>query len=106
MTQQLEFPTTTAVAGLMAGDPRHAEEFRVVFAAIQADYDAHGTVDVNRVRPAIPSWVYPRVIGAAYSVLRNKEFLMPTGDWVTNTDAKGRNQGKPQKVYVLTERIA
>lgn len=106
MTQQLEFPTATEITALMAGDPRHAEEFRAVFVAIQADFDEHGTVDVNRVRPRIPSWVFSRVRSAAYSVLRNKEILVPTGKWVSNTDGKGRNIGKPQKVYVLTERIA
>lgn len=106
MTQQLEFPTAADIAGLMIGDPRHAEEFRAMFAAIQADYDEHGTVDVNRVRPRIPSWVYSRVRSAAYSALRNKKILVPTGEWVENKDKAGRNVGKPQKVYRLTERIA
>jgi len=106
MMQQLEFPTASEIAALMIGDPRHAEEFQAVFAAIQADFDEHGTVDVNRVRPRIPSWVYSRVTSAAYSALRNKDILVHTGEWVENTDKEGRNVGKPQKVYRLTERIA
>ena len=38
--------------------------------------------------------------------LRNKDILVHTGEWVENTDKEGRNVGKPQKVYRLTERIA
>ena len=106
--QQIEFPTATAIAELMAVDPRHAEEFAEMFRLIQADFDEHGTVNPNRIRPLIPRWVYSRVRSAAYSVLRNRKppILVPTGEWVTNTDNEGRNAGKPQKTYTLTDRIA
>ena len=103
---QLEFPTATDIALLVVGDPRHADEHAAVLAAIQADFDEHGSVDANRVRPRIPAWVYSRVISATYSALRNRGLLIPTGEWVVSTDAKGRNVGKPQKVYTLTERVA
>lgn len=106
MTQQLEFPTHTAIAELMIGDPRNAEQVREVCKAIQADYDEHGTVDINRVRPRIPSWVYSRLRSSTYSALRSRKILVHNGEWIENKDAKGRNQGKPQRVYVLTERIA
>lgn len=106
MTQQLEFPTATEIVELVVGDPSHERETRAVLAAIQADFDAHGTVNVNRVRPHIPTWVYPRVVSATYGALRNRKLLVPTGEWVSNNDAKGRNIGKPQKVYKLTERVA
>lgn len=104
---QLEFPTATEVCELIIGDPIHQSEHRAVLAAIQADADEHGgEVIPNRVRPRIPAWVYPRVTSATYSALRNRGLLIPTGRWVTNDDAKGRNVGKPQKVYRLTEHVA
>lgn len=109
MTQQLEFPTAAEVCALVIGDPMHQREHQAVLAAIQADADAHdGLVNVNRVRPLIPAWVYPRVVSATYSALLNRRpaLLVPTGEWVSNTDAKGRNVGKPQRVYRLTERVA
>lgn len=106
MTQQLEFPTATAITELLIGDPRNAEQVREVCKAIQADYDQHGNVNVNRVRPRIPSWVFSRIVSATYAGLRNKRILVPTGEWVVNDDEKGRNVGKPQKLYDLTERIA
>jgi hypothetical protein len=106
-TEQLAFPTASAIAELMAGDPRHVEEFTVMFGLIQADADAHdGIVNPNRIREQIPTWVYSRVRSSAYSALVNRGLLVPTGEWVSNTDAKGRNVGKQQKLYRLTERIA
>ena len=100
MTDQLEmtFATAADVCELVYGDPMHAAERQAVIDAIATVARRDGDTDPNRVRPLIPSWVGPRVISATWGALRN--LLKPIG-WTTNTDAKGRNVGKPQRVYVV-----
>ena len=100
MTDQLEmtFPTAESVCELVFGDPMHAAERQAVIDAITAVARRDGDTDPNRVRPLIPSWVSPQVVSATWGALRNRNLLEPTG-WTTNTDAKGRNVGKPQRIY-------
>lgn len=112
MTDQLDLFTgpvddnTAAVLDLIAADDIHARDRAAITEAILADGKAHGgEVDPNRVRDAIPAWVYSRVIGATYRVLATKGVLVPDG-WVISTDVKGRNSGRPARKYRLTNSTA
>lgn len=59
-----------------------------------------GLVDANRVRPHIPEWVPPQTVGRVYSKLRRAGVLERV-DWVSSTDEKGGNAGKPIPVYAV-----
>lgn len=93
-----------AITDLIAADPSHARERRAVITAICQDAATHnGHVDPNRVRRLIPSWVGPRVTSAVYGVLA-RSGVLARGPWTTNTDDKGRNNGKPLRTYYLAAR--
>lgn len=97
---------TGAVLDLVADDDVHARDRAAVVEAILADGRAHGgEVDPNRVRTEIPSWVYPRVVGATYRVLAGKGVIVPDG-WVISTDTAGRNSGRPARRYRLANSTA
>lgn len=100
--EQLQFPTAREVCELVFGDPVHERDRAAVVEAIRADAAAHdGEVDSNRVREALPTWVYPRSIGAVYNALRARGLLVANG-YVTNTDTRGRNAGRPARLYRWT----
>lgn len=90
---------TRAICELVTGDPLKAEHRQAVVDAIRLVAERDGVVDVNAVRPHIPSWVDPKVIAATYNGLRTRKVLVPTGEIVVNTDTKGRNVGKLQRIY-------
>lgn len=96
---QLELPTAASICELVYGDPSHERERAAVVSAIRSAVTVDGLVNPNHVRPLIPAWVNPRVVSATYNALITRKILRPTGSWVDSTDAKGRNTGKPQKVY-------
>jgi hypothetical protein len=78
-----------------------------VEAAIRGDAASHsGHIDPNRVRALLTNehglTVYPRVIGATYSALRQAGVLIADG-WTTSTDVRGGNAGKPARLYRLVE---
>lgn len=88
---------------MIASDRIHATDRAKVEAAIRADAESHGgRIDPNRVREALTNqWglvVYPRVIGATYSALRQAGVIVPE-DWTTSTDTRGGNAGKPARTY-------
>lgn len=102
---QLAFPSgpptteTAAILDLIHGDPVHAADRAAIVDAIAAvAHDELGGVDPNAVRARIPSWVYPRCIGPVYAALTRAGYLTVDG-WVINTDASGRNAGKPSRCY-------
>jgi len=87
----------------IASDRIHGTDRQAVEEAIRADATAHGgEVDPNRVREALRGpyglTVYPRVIGATYSALRQAGVIRPEG-WTTSTDTEGGNAGKPARTY-------
>lgn len=93
---------TNAICELVYGDPVNAEARQAIIDAILADARTHGRqVDQNRVRASIPRWVPPRLIGATYNAMRTRNLLVRDG-WTTNLDAKGRNVGKPARLYTYT----
>lgn len=76
-------------------------------AAIVADGRAHGgEVSPNRVRAALSNrhglTVHPRMLSAAYGVLRAEGVLERHG-WLENDDTKGGNAGKFVGRWWLTD---
>lgn len=92
-------PDTQALLDLMSGDPIHARDREAVVDAIRAAVRGDGTVCGNDWRGLIPTWVYPRVIGATVNALTKAGILRPTGEWRISDDLAGRNSGKPVRVY-------
>jgi len=92
-------PTADAVLALIAGDPLHARDRDAIVDAITVAVRPDGTVTSNDWRGLIPSWVYPRVIGATVNALTKAGVLVPTGQWVISDDVHGRNAGRPARVY-------
>lgn len=88
-----------AVLALISGDPLHARDRQAVVDAIAASVRPDGTVCSNDWRGLIPTWVYPRVIGATVNALTKARVLTPTGQWVISDDVHGRNAGRPARVY-------
>jgi len=88
-----------AVLALIAGDPIHARDRAAIVDAIRASVRPDGTVSSNDWRPRIPTWCYPAVVGATVNALAKAGVLIPTGQWVTSDDRKGRNTGKPSRSY-------
>jgi hypothetical protein len=92
-------PSVEAVTGLVAEDPSHAADVAEIVAAIELDASANsGEVNPNRVRQLLPSHVLPQAIGAVYSTLLRQGRLSEIG-WTTNNDRRGRNDGKPIRLY-------
>ena len=92
-------PHTAAVLALIAGDPINDRDREAIVDAIRSSVRADGTVSGNDWRRHIPTWVYPRVVGATVNALTKAGVLIPTGDWDISTDTAGRNSGKPARRY-------
>lgn len=109
MTMQLDLPMdcyavgvdsrTRAILDLIAGDPIHERDREAIVEAIRISVRWDGRVCANDWRSRIPAWVYPRVVGATVNALIKAHVLIPSGDWDLSTDAHGRNQGKPTRIY-------
>lgn len=95
-----------ALLCLIAGDPVHDSDRRVIVAAILAEARARGPrLDPNRLRARLRdehgrSKVNPRVVGGVMHALARARVLRPDG-WVTSTDREGRNAGRPARVWAL-----
>jgi hypothetical protein len=88
-----------AVTGLVTADPGHSADVAEIVAAIELDASANsGEVNPNRVRQLLPPHVLPQAVGAVYSRLLREGRLTEIG-WTTNTDRRGRNDGKPLRLY-------
>lgn len=104
MTEQMDLleqgrAEVDAICALIEADPLHSRDKAAVVEAIKRTADENdGIVDQNLVRPLVPSWVYPKVVGSVYRVLRQRGVLAYEG-WNTSFDTKGRNSGKPQRRY-------
>lgn len=99
-----------SILDLVANDVTHADDAARIRAAILADGRAHhGRIDSNRVREALRNDdelgeldVYHKVIGAIYSALRSKGYIVRNG-YIDSTDKRGGNAGKPVPAWRLTE---
>lgn len=92
-------PAKDAVLALISGDPLHARDRAAIIDAISAAVRPDGTVSSNDWRGLIPTWVYPRVVGATVNALTKAGVLTPTGQWVISDDVLGRNAGRPARIY-------
>jgi hypothetical protein len=92
-------PVTQAILDCIAGDPLHTRDREAVITAIRASVDAGGYTSSNHWRPLIPTWVYPKVVGATVNALRKLGRLQATDEWLISDDVKGRNVGKPTRIY-------
>jgi hypothetical protein len=92
-----------SIAALLALDPRNTSHFQANITVIVCDAlaDPQRETHANRWRPVRPAWVRPSTVGAAVNRLAALRVLRPTGRYVRNTDAKGRNRNKLLPVYTL-----
>lgn len=93
-----------AVDAVNASTIVHGRDFEIIHSAIRrVAREAGGVVDPNLVREELTDsngdlTVYPRTIGAQYSGLKSLKVLQQVG-WTTSTDRRGRNAGKPARMY-------
>jgi hypothetical protein len=88
---------------LIGNDPRHGDEYERFLHACQNVARGGNRVSINDVRRFFNDYpefaIEPRRFSSFWRRARLDGHLERTGDWETNTDAKGRNSGKPQPVY-------
>ena len=90
---------TGSLLDLIVGDVTHDSQRLEVERAIwgvAAEYD--GAIDPNIVRARIPTWVQPQVVGPTYRAMTLTGDIEPHG-WTTSDDTRGRNSGKPARMY-------
>lgn len=93
-----------AITALLAADPSNEEGKRAIVAAIEVVARANsGRVSANGVRPLLPQWVQPQLVGAVFQALRKTGRLWVTDEEEPNTDLRGRNTNKVCPVYVMRE---
>lgn len=89
--------TQLDILALMAADPIHDRDKTAVIAAVrEAARRCNGTISRNDLN--IPVWVHHKMVGATISGLIRSRALTPVG-WVTSTDTRGRNAGRPARQY-------
>lgn len=92
---------TGSLLDLIADDHVHADdraEIERVILAVALEYDGH--IDPNIVRRRLPAWVQPQLVGPTYRALCLAGDIEPAG-WTTSDDLRGRNSGKPSRIYRL-----
>ena len=86
--------------------PGRISDRAAIVAAVRQDAARNrNLVHISRVRPLLPAWCTGNVVGATISALVSAGFLRPTGGWLPNGDAKGKNAAKPAHVYRLMAAI-
>lgn len=92
-----------ATVDLVGNDPRHDDDYNAFIATCRFIARPNGLVSINAVRSELSNvWgltIEPRRYSAFWRRARLDGHLERTGEWERNTDAKGRNAGKPQPVY-------
>jgi hypothetical protein len=101
MTTQLDLLTAVHDNPQPLAD-RYRQRIKAAFIAAAETSDDHATIDPNAVRALLSNehglTVPPRMLSAAYSVLRAEGVIEHVG-WTTNTDHAGGNAGKPARLY-------
>jgi hypothetical protein len=96
--------TVSAITELLTADPSNERDKRAIVSAIEVAARANGgRVSANDVRPLLPPYVLPNLIGAVFTSLRNSGRLVPTGDAERSKDTKGRNTNKDCPIYILRD---
>lgn len=112
MTTQAELDFDATV-DIVANDWRSDEDWRrfekVCIAAAQPNVWMHGEpwVDPNSVRRLLTNeyglTIEPRRYSGFWRRAAGRNGFLDFSHWGINTDAKGRNQGKPSKIYRLRD---
>jgi hypothetical protein len=111
---ELDFPPAAPIAGeteatvdLVAGDWRADEDWRRFEAACRAValHWGNGNVNPNDVRVALTRHgeltISPRRLSAFYHRAAGKAGFLDFSHWGISDDHKGRNAGKPCRIYRL-----
>jgi hypothetical protein len=96
---------TAATVGLVGEDWRAEEDWRRFENACRAVAKDGwlAVVDPNDVRAHLDGQIEPRRLSAFYHRAAGKNGFLDFWEWGVNQDAKGRNQGKPCRIYRLRE---
>ena len=96
----------TDILDALADDWRRANARAEIRRAInQAAREHDGEVHIADVRPLLPDWIAPSLIGAYMCALVRGRHLIPTGHYAPNGDGAARNRAKAAKVYHLAAPI-
>lgn len=99
-------PVQGDVLDLVANDHRADEDYEKFLWACRKAAHRRETVSINDVRLWLSNTygltINPRRYSSFWRRARLDGHLERTGEWETNTDAKGRNSGKPQPCYRWT----
>lgn len=92
---------------LISDDPRHDDDYDRFVAALRLVARHHGgRVSTNHVREELSnSWgltIEPRRFSTFYRRACKDGHIAWTGGYDTNTDQRGRNAGKPARLYEWT----
>ena len=94
------------VIDTVAADWRRANARNAIRAAInQAAREHDGEVHIANVRPLLPDWIAPPMIGAVTCALVRARHLTPTGHYAPNGDGTNRNRTKAAQIYYLAAPI-
>ena len=90
------------VIDALADDWRRANARAEIRRAInQAAREHDGEVHIAHVRPLLPDWIAPSLIGAYMCALVRARHLTPTGRYAPNGDGTNRNRTKAAQIYYL-----
>jgi hypothetical protein len=96
---------TAATVELVGGDWRADEDWHRFRAACMDEAAWSGEVDPNGVRTRLTRdgelTINPRRLSAFYHRAASKDGFLEFSHWGTNGDTKGRNNGKPARIYKL-----
>jgi hypothetical protein len=81
--------------GNIATDTAEQEWAVYVDALRLASVHGGGVIDPNSLRVILGDDVKPQRVGAFCNRALSRGLVEFTGEWVTSTDSKGRNRGKP-----------
>ncbi|WP_418061780.1 hypothetical protein [Pimelobacter simplex] len=87
----------------LVADPSHPSaefEWRAFLGILAATASLHdGRLDQNDYREQLRGVVAPRRVGAFVNRAKAAEVIAETDEWSVSTDVKGRNAGRPMRVY-------
>lgn len=90
---------TEAILERINGNDRYTDDrFEVVRAVLYVADQHDGRVSLNDVRLCLRHLRHPFVVGPTIQSLCRRGVLGVAG-WEISDDSKGRNKGKPQRVY-------
>lgn len=97
---------TKATVELVANDWNAESDWRAFKETVEQEAWWHdGEVNPNRVRNRLSNrhglTIEPRRYSAFWSRAASKNGFLVADGWTTNTDTKGGNAGKPQRMYRL-----